>query len=257
MIDDPVFARLEHAVVETVISLRSPYILADPETPVVASTTSQREFQIGAESDEPMTAAPLAATPSDPSRHRHQAGTDAVLPSRTNGPPARYSLESLIQRIADAGISPGVEVVGASDRARLPEGERRVRPHMERTARPVRADAVLSGRQHRRRPPPRPDAHRRRDRRPTSPARWRPPTGSGSPPSGRSWADPPPSWRRLLHEVEHLGIKMEMEVHPRRARRTELVQRTWDAYEDRGPRCSRFIPDFGSTVHALPEPELA
>ncbi|TLM83596.1 TIM barrel protein [Pseudarthrobacter sp. NamE2] len=167
----------------------------------------------------------------------------------------QYSLESLIARVAEAGIGPGVEVVGfqtirnypaVSDdfvrswRALLDQYE------LEPSCLAVNTDVAL-----------------RRDRMLTDDEivdylarQIETAHRLGFPTVRTQMGGSTAVLEPLLRRVEQYGIKLGMEIHAPEGPNTPTVMRVREAYEQIDSPLLGFIPDFSSTMRGVPAPEI-
>lgn len=167
----------------------------------------------------------------------------------------QYDLETLIARVADAGIGPGVEIVGFQSIRGFPEVDatfaRRWRDLLERHAldasclsinidTALRSDRMLSD-----------DESADYLLRQLESARV-----LGFPTVRIQMGATPAVLEKVVPTAEKYGIRMGMEIHAPEGPNTPAVLRMREAFDRIDSPMLGFTPDFSSTMHSLPSGQI-
>jgi len=164
----------------------------------------------------------------------------------------RYSFEALIEKVAELGIGPGLEVVGFQSFRDFPhvrdETAARFRELVERTGLVPTCLGINA------------DVYRDRRREMTMDesvayhlVQLEAAAKLGFPVARYQWLAGPEVIRRLAPDAERLGVKLGLEIHaPQHADHPDVLAYR-EMYAKVGSPYLGFIPDFGASARAIPE----
>jgi sugar phosphate isomerase/epimerase len=164
----------------------------------------------------------------------------------------RYSFEALVQKVAELGIGPGLEVVGFQSFREFPNiSDATAARFRELVAQTGLVPTCLGINA---------DVYRDRRREMTtdeSVAYHRVQLGAaaklGFPVARYQWLAGPEVIRRLAPDAERLGVKLGLEIHaPQHVQHPDVLAYR-EMYEKVGSPYLGFIPDFGASARAIPE----
>ncbi|VXC24682.1 Sugar phosphate isomerase [Arthrobacter sp. 9AX] len=167
----------------------------------------------------------------------------------------KYDLESLVKRVAEAGIGPGVEIVGFATIRSFPEVSSDFvkswrdlldKYELEPSCLAINIDSAL-----------------RRDRMLTEDEaadyllrQLESAHKLGFPTVRTQMGATPGVIAKVVPTAEKYGIKMGMEIHAPEGAASPSVLRVREAYEKIGSPVLGFTPDFSSTMHSLPPGQI-
>ncbi len=164
----------------------------------------------------------------------------------------RYSFEALVEKVAELGIGPGLEVVGFQSFRDFPhvsdETAARFRELVERTGLVPTCLGINA------------DVFRDRRREMTMHesveyhlVQLEAAAKLGFPVARYQWLAGPEVIRRLAPDAERLGVKLGLEIHaPQHADHPDVLAYR-EMYAKVGSPYLGFIPDFGASARAIPE----
>lgn len=162
-----------------------------------------------------------------------------------------YDLDSLVARVAEAGIGPGIELVGFSTIRGFPETSSEFVSHwrnlleryeLEASCLAINIDSALR-------------SDRMLDDQESADYLLRQLESArslGFPTVRTQMGATPAVLEKVVGTAERYGIKMGMEIHAPEGARTPAVIEMREAYERIGSPMLGFTPDFSSTMHSLP-----